>query len=482
MADRGRKAQPVSSHTCDEKWQAHCQKLHKQRLDKMKKRIDNAEPECNSLNIDKFNNPKRRMLDLERQTEIDNENRHLLDKMIKIKNFDSTKVFKPWLGRTTFQWKPGAYYDPASNTKCVDHNSKLLKAIDNTRSEYSMERGPGWKGKAVEGARELRWGGLQEQHKHNATYSYQQSNYRGPDWARYAPLGSPPKERPYNRRPGSAGTDPLGSRYTGAFDSPVLGNRQRATMSARPGGRSASVQPARPRDEDEDTEYGWTAESGPSTSSGNRKPPGLPRSSPRNAGDPSTPTKASPSEGSAPPSPSGSTISRRSASGSASKGSASPYLQSALDHKARSRPASASAYGSPRASVVGSPHASAAGSRPTSAAARLSRPPSTSGSAALRTSRPTSAAAASATASRQAGSRPVSRPASAAAPPAVDPGASFGNDAVDGLAGMEDMTHEDLSKSAAFPPASVINMGFLLAELTMVEIQERKNSGFRREK
>jgi hypothetical protein len=49
------------------------------------------------------------------------ENAILLEKLVKIKHFDSQKAFKPWLARSTFQYKPGVFYDPTTGAKCVDH-------------------------------------------------------------------------------------------------------------------------------------------------------------------------------------------------------------------------------------------------------------------------------------------------------------------------------------------------------------------------
>ena len=45
------------------------------------------------------------------------ENNILLDKLIRIKNTQTEKTFRPWLGRSTFQWSPGLYYDSITNTK-----------------------------------------------------------------------------------------------------------------------------------------------------------------------------------------------------------------------------------------------------------------------------------------------------------------------------------------------------------------------------
>lgn len=49
------------------------------------------------------------------------ENAILLEKLVRIKHFDSQKAFKPWLARSTFQYKPGVFYDPTTGAKCVDH-------------------------------------------------------------------------------------------------------------------------------------------------------------------------------------------------------------------------------------------------------------------------------------------------------------------------------------------------------------------------
>ncbi|GFR46404.1 hypothetical protein Agub_g7986, partial [Astrephomene gubernaculifera] len=206
MADRGRKAFPVSSHLCDERWQRHCMDLHKQRLADMKHRIDNTKPETFDLVLSKG---KRQMLDKERQTEVDRENAILLQKMVRIKEQDTRAVFRPWTARSTFQWKVGHYYDPATNTKTLDHinltssvsprsihyfaltrpgtappdvtarlrdmeiqvdNTKLLRAITTMRSRYSVEK-------------------LERQHNEESILVNRISNFRGPEHARYHPPG-----------------------------------------------------------------------------------------------------------------------------------------------------------------------------------------------------------------------------------------------------------------------------------------------------
>ncbi|GIL66020.1 hypothetical protein Vafri_19640 [Volvox africanus] len=206
MADRGRKAFPVSSHLCDERWQRHCMDLHKQRLSDMKHRIDNTKPETFDLVLSKG---KRQMLDKERQTEVDRENAILLQKMVRIKEQDTRAVFRPWTARSTFQWKVGHYYDPATNTKTLDHinltssvsprsihyfaltrpgtappdvtarlrdmeiqvdNTKLLRAITTMRTHYSNEV-------------------FERRHAEESILVSRISNFRGPDSARYQPPG-----------------------------------------------------------------------------------------------------------------------------------------------------------------------------------------------------------------------------------------------------------------------------------------------------
>ena len=71
----------------------------------MKHRIDMEEPETGKIKIGRANNPKRAQQEANRQGEIDLENQVLLDKLVRIKQFDSSKIFKPWLGRSTFQYK-----------------------------------------------------------------------------------------------------------------------------------------------------------------------------------------------------------------------------------------------------------------------------------------------------------------------------------------------------------------------------------------
>ncbi|GLC37664.1 hypothetical protein PLESTB_000799900 [Pleodorina starrii] len=206
MADRGRKAFPVSSHLCDERWQRHCMDLHKQRLSDMKHRIDNTKPETFDLVLSKG---KRQMLDKERQTEVDRENAILLQKMVRIKEQDTRAVFRPWTARSTFQWKVGHYYDPATNTKTLDHinltssvsprsihyfaltrpgtappdvtarlrdmeiqvdNTKLLRAITTMRTHYSNEE-------------------FERRHAEESILVSRISNFRGPDGFRYQPPG-----------------------------------------------------------------------------------------------------------------------------------------------------------------------------------------------------------------------------------------------------------------------------------------------------
>ena len=51
-----------------QKWVAHCQKLHKERLAKMKARIDQEAPACASIKLD---GAKRKQLQADRQAEVD---------------------------------------------------------------------------------------------------------------------------------------------------------------------------------------------------------------------------------------------------------------------------------------------------------------------------------------------------------------------------------------------------------------------------
>lgn len=54
------------------------------------------------------------------------ENKKLLEKLVKIQRTDTQSTFKPFLGRSTFQWAPGLYFDPTTNTRCVDHHNRTM--------------------------------------------------------------------------------------------------------------------------------------------------------------------------------------------------------------------------------------------------------------------------------------------------------------------------------------------------------------------
>ncbi len=98
--------------------------------------IDQSTPESAKIDYGAFGG-KAAMLRAERQAAIDlvrvfraadpgrsipnlialQENQVLLTKLIKIKSTETEKIFKPWLGRSTFQWAPGLYFDATTNTK-----------------------------------------------------------------------------------------------------------------------------------------------------------------------------------------------------------------------------------------------------------------------------------------------------------------------------------------------------------------------------
>lgn len=136
-------------------------------------------------------------------------NNILLQKMVKLKQTDTRTYFRPWTARSTFQWKLGTYYDPGSGINTIDHvnlttsvsprsihyyaharpgtappqayqraqeqqvqadNTKLLRAITNTRSKYDVEK-------------------LERRHVDESVLVQRISNYRGPGEARCAPAG-----------------------------------------------------------------------------------------------------------------------------------------------------------------------------------------------------------------------------------------------------------------------------------------------------
>ncbi len=51
------------------------------------------------------------------QEQLDHDNGILLAKLIKIKTQDTTRSFKPWMARSTFQYGNGTYVDPASGAQ-----------------------------------------------------------------------------------------------------------------------------------------------------------------------------------------------------------------------------------------------------------------------------------------------------------------------------------------------------------------------------
>ena len=41
----------------------------------------------------------------------------LLEKLVNIQHCETKTTIRPFLGRSTFQWAPGKYYDPTSNLR-----------------------------------------------------------------------------------------------------------------------------------------------------------------------------------------------------------------------------------------------------------------------------------------------------------------------------------------------------------------------------
>ncbi|PNW74459.1 hypothetical protein CHLRE_12g484900v5 [Chlamydomonas reinhardtii] len=339
MADRGRKAFPVSSHVCDEKWQRHCMDLHKQRLTDMKHRIDTEKPETFDMQLSKG---KRAMLEKERQYEIDRENAILLQKMVRIKEQDTRAVFRPWTARSTFQWKLGHYYDPSTGTKTLDHinltssvsprsihyyalsrpgtappdvtarmrdmqiqsdNTKLLRTITTMRSVYSVDD-------------------LERRHVEESVLVNRISNFRGPETARYNPPGrsaSASRRSPY--------LQPLsGQRATSsarpARHSPVTSSAPGPLRSSNGTSQQRYLEEAQGRDIPPPSSRGGsrpgTAIAGPraQNGSGSAGSGGLGATSPR-ASDPNAERRAS-----------GSAASSRGGSGSGAQAAAAPTGQS----------------------------------------------------------------------------------------------------------------------------------------------------------
>lgn len=196
MADRGRKARPISSRLCDERCQEYCQRKHKERLKSIKSRTDTSAPKCmNMPHMMSGNNHKKNYYDGVRAQQILKDNALLLEKMSSITS--QMRVLKPWRARSSLNFKPGYYYDSNSSSTFVDNRLSLpVGAVAcGGKSEFSK----------LEAAKQL----LKENQKilsaiqsRKPSISYLEharhdslntsrvrmiSSYRGPESARYTP-------------------------------------------------------------------------------------------------------------------------------------------------------------------------------------------------------------------------------------------------------------------------------------------------------
>lgn len=107
MADRGRKAFPVSSpvifeYDCEQRY-----KIHKNRVSSARSVVNTAPPE-DFLHF--HYNAKKCMKQAERLYDVERANRILLEKMTKYQEFNGAQHLRPWASRGTVNFKNGMVY------------------------------------------------------------------------------------------------------------------------------------------------------------------------------------------------------------------------------------------------------------------------------------------------------------------------------------------------------------------------------------
>ncbi|KAG1668135.1 hypothetical protein FOA52_005127 [Chlamydomonas sp. UWO 241] len=206
MADRGRKANPVSSAICEERWRKKEAADARKRLAKVRKEVDTSQPVSLQFKTDVFNNPKKQQQMQMQQEKIDTANKFLLEKLIKIRATDTASSMRPFLGRSTFQWGAGQYYDPVTNLKCVDHVNTSMCASPRSIHHHQHVRQTGSVTFAdtqrsmstlLENSRILRRingvvsaydvGAMEEEHEANQGHVLRLSMFRGPRDAYFMP-------------------------------------------------------------------------------------------------------------------------------------------------------------------------------------------------------------------------------------------------------------------------------------------------------
>eukprot|EP00873_Tetraselmis_striata_P046660 jgi/Tetstr1/466924/TSEL_011378.t1 len=195
MADRGRRARPISSRICDQKYQDYCDKLHKERLQSMKGRSDHSRPHTMSLtHMQTGNNAKKNYIASQRLKQINLDNTRLLDKMAEI---NQTKIeFKPWYARASLGFKPGYYYDSRTAQAVTDHHLKLQPSqprggespyAKKTKMLEIMKENHKILGAIQHGKPMVRFDKFEEDH-HRVTERLKKcSMYHGPESHRYMP-------------------------------------------------------------------------------------------------------------------------------------------------------------------------------------------------------------------------------------------------------------------------------------------------------
>mmetsp|Transcript_43185 Transcript_43185/g.102472 ORF Transcript_43185/g.102472 Transcript_43185/m.102472 type:complete len:423 (+) Transcript_43185:145-1413(+) len=200
MADRGRRARPLSSHLVEERYQQYCQRLHLERLANIKSRTDSSPPKTMNLkHMKPGNNHKLNYFKTQRDKEIVRENEVLLKKMTSIT--EHSRTLKPWSARSTLDYKPGYYYDPVSSQAFVQtklfidpshprggrsafSKSEEMRHIVNENKKLI---------RSMNGQKPfLRTAELEREDLKNLSRMRMISSYRGPESSRYLP------QRPYS--------------------------------------------------------------------------------------------------------------------------------------------------------------------------------------------------------------------------------------------------------------------------------------------
>eukprot|EP00193_Tetraselmis_chui_P015948 CAMPEP_0177793944 /NCGR_PEP_ID=MMETSP0491_2-20121128/25365_1 /TAXON_ID=63592 /ORGANISM="Tetraselmis chuii, Strain PLY429" /LENGTH=314 /DNA_ID=CAMNT_0019316533 /DNA_START=193 /DNA_END=1138 /DNA_ORIENTATION=+ len=243
MADRGRRARPISSRLCDQKYQDYCDKLHKERIAGMKGRSDHSRPKSMDFkHMQTGNNVKKNYLETQRLNKIHLENTRLLDKMEEI---NQTKIeFKPWRARSSLGFKAGYYYDSHTAQAVTDHHLRLLPSqprggtsafARKTEVIHIMKENHKILDAIQRGKPQIRFDKFEKDHDRNTQYINRLSMYYGPETARFTSSWRSQSARGVGRASG-VGSSSIPSTSTTAYYRNMLNFRPRTAPNADMGG------------------------------------------------------------------------------------------------------------------------------------------------------------------------------------------------------------------------------------------------------